>query len=88
MAIIETTTRSGSKKTSTLSGNIQIDESTGELLVRHGSVVLTRVNSDGFTYTDPVSGVRRVRMGINPADSSVGLYISKPGVDVIDELES
>lgn len=85
MAIVKTVKYSGQIKTSTLSGNIELNESTGELLVRNGSHVLTRVNSDGFTYSE-TNGTRRIRIGLNPKDSSIGEFISKPSIDVIDEL--
>lgn len=87
MAIVKTVQYSGQIKTSTLSGNIELNESTGELLVRNGSHVLTRVNSDGFTYSE-TNGTRRIRIGLNPKDSSIGEFISKPSIDVIDELEA
>lgn len=87
MAIIKSVQHSGAVRTSTLSGNIELNEATGELLVRNGANVLTRVNSEGFTYSDS-TGLRRIRIGLNPADSSVGEFISKPTVDVIEALEA
>ena len=87
MAIVKTVQHSGAGRTSTLSGNIELNEGTGELLVRNGANVLTRVNSAGFTYADS-TGLRRIRIGLNPADSSVGEWISKPTVDVIEALEN
>lgn len=87
MAIVKSVQHSGAVRTSTLSGNIELNEATGELLIRNGANVLTRVNSEGFTYAD-ATGLRRIRIGLNPADSSVGIYTSKPTIDVIDELES
>ena len=87
MAIVKQVSYSGNRMTSTLSGNIELNEGTGELLIRNGSNVLTRVNSEGFTYADQ-TGLRRIRIGLNPADRSVGEWISKPTIDVIDELES
>lgn len=87
MAIVKTVQHSGQIKTSTLSGNIELNESTGELIIRNGANVLTRVNSEGFTYSDS-TGLRRIRVGLNPADSSVGEWISKPTIDVIEALES
>lgn len=87
MAIIKNVQYSGSARTSTLSGNIELNEATGELIIRNGANVLTRVNSEGFTYSD-ATGLRRIRIGLNPSDSSVGIYTSKPTIDVVDELES
>lgn len=86
MAIVKSVQHSGAVRTSTLSGNIELNEATGELLVRNGANVLTRVNSEGFTYSDS-TGLRRIRIGLNPADSSVGEWISKPTIDVIEALE-
>lgn len=87
MAIVKTVQHSGAGRTSTLSGNIELNEGTGELLIRNGANVLTRVNSEGFTYADS-TGLRRIRIGLNPADSSVGEWISKPTIDVIEALEN
>lgn len=85
MAIIKQVNHSGSVRTSTLSGNIELNEARGELLVRNGANVLTRIDSEGFTYAE-ASGLRRIRMGLNPADDSVGEFISKPNIDVIEAL--
>lgn len=87
MAIIKNVQYSGSARTSTLSGNIELNEATGELIIRNGANVLTRVNSEGFTYSDS-TGLRRIRIGLNPKDESVGIYTSKPTIDVVTELES
>lgn len=87
MAIIKQVQHSGSVRTSTLSGNIELNEATGELIIRNGAHVLTRINSEGFTYSE-MSGIRRIRTGLNPKDQSVGEWISKPTIDVIDELEN
>lgn len=87
MAIVKTVQHSGSVRTSTLSGNIEINEGAGELLIRNGSHILTRIDSQGFTYAQ-ADGVRRIRVGLNPKDNSIGEFVSKPNVDVIDELEA
>lgn len=87
MAIVKQVQHSGSVRTSTLSGNIELNEATGELIIRNGAHVLTRINSEGFTYSE-ISGLRRIRIGLNPKDETVGIYTSKPTIDVIDELES
>lgn len=87
MAIIKNVQYAGSTRTSTLSGNIELNEGTGELIIRNGAQVLVRTNSDGFTYSDQ-TGIRRIRVGLNPSDNSVGIYTSKPTIDVVDELES
>ena len=87
MGIVKQVNHSGSVRTSTLSGNIELNEAKGELLVRNGAHILTRIDSEGFTYAES-NGTRRIRMGLNPKDQSVGEYISKPNIDVIDELEA
>lgn len=87
MAIIKNTSYKGSKSTSTLTGNIELNEGTGELLIRSGSHILTRINSEGFTYYEE-SGTSRIRMGLNPKDESVGEWISKPNIDVLEELNN
>lgn len=85
MAIIKTVQHSGANSTSTLSGNIELNEAMGEILIRNGSHILTRIDSEGFTYAE-TDGTRRIRIGLNPADSSVGEFISKPTIDVIEAL--
>ena len=86
MAIIKQVQHAGSVRTSPLSGNIELNEASGELIIRNGSNVLTRINSEGFTYSE-ANGLRRIRIGLNPKDGSVGEWISKPSVDVIEALQ-
>lgn len=86
MAIIKQVQHAGSVRTSTLSGNIELNEASGELIIRNGANVLTRINSEGFTYSE-ANGLRRIRIGLNPKDESVGEWISKPSVDVIEALQ-
>lgn len=86
MAIIKQVQYSGSVRTSTLSGNIELNEASGELIIRNGAHIITRVNSEGFTYSE-MGGLRRIRIGLNPKDGSIGQYISKPTVDVIEALQ-
>lgn len=86
MAIIKQVQYSGSVRTSTLSGNIELNEASGELIIRNGAHIITRVNSEGFTYSE-IGGLRRIRIGLNPKDGSIGQYISKPTVDVIEALQ-
>ena len=85
MGIVKSVQHSGSVRTSTLSGNIELNEATGELLIRNGVHILTRVDSQGFTYAQP-DGTRRVRIGVNPSDNTIGEFISKPNIDVIEAL--
>lgn len=86
MAIVKQVQYSGSVRTSTLSGNIELNEASGELIIRNGAHIITRVNSEGFTYSE-IGGLRRIRIGLNPKDGSIGQYISKPTVDVIEALQ-
>lgn len=87
MGIVKSVQHSGSTRTSTISGNIELNQNTGQFIVRNGVHVLTQLDSDGFTYAQP-DGIRRIRIGTNPKDGTIGEYISKPNVDVIDELEA
>lgn len=88
MAIVKSVQHSGAVRTSTLSGNIELNEGTGQLLIRNGAKVIVRTNSEGFTYAEPTTGLRRIRIGLNPADGTVGEFISKPTIDVIEALEN
>lgn len=89
MAIIENIKTRGSATTSTLSGNIVLDENAGELRVNRRSgqefVTLAKLNSLGFTYAE-IDGTNRVHIGAAPSDGHIGSWVSKPGVDVIEEL--
>lgn len=89
MAIIENIKTRGSATTSTLSGNIVLDENAGELRVnrKNGPVTVTlaKLNSLGFTYAE-LDGTNRIHIGAAPNDGRIGDWISKPGVDVIEEL--
>ena len=75
----------GNKVVSTLNGNIELNQNTGELLVRKDGSILTRVNSQGFIYGEP-GGVRRILIGAHPVDAHIIEAISKPGIDVIVAL--
>lgn len=86
MGIVKEVQYRGSTMTSTLNGNISLNEGSGELVVRNGANVLTRVNSAGFLYSEP-SGTRRILNGAHPTDGHIGTWVSKPGVDVVDALE-
>lgn len=85
MAIVKNVAFAGGKVTSTLSGNIELNEQTGELIVRQGGVVRTRVNSQGFIFSE-ANGTRRILIGSHPTDNHVIEAISNPGIDVITEL--
>ena len=85
MTIVKNGEFQGSKVISTNDGDISINQGTGELLIRKNGVVLTRVNSQGFIYSEP-DGTRRILIGSHPKDGHVIEAISDPGVDVIQEL--
>lgn len=89
MAIIENVKTRGSATTSTLSGNIVLDENAGELRVNRRNdgdlVTLAKLNSQGFTYAE-LDGTNRIHIGAAPNDGRIGSWVSKPGVDVIEEL--
>lgn len=87
MGIVKSVQHSGSTRTSTLNGNIELNEGTGQLIIRNGVHIITQVDSEGFTYSQP-DGTRRIRIGLNPKDNTIGEYISKPNVDVIGALEN
>ena len=84
MAIVKNVEFQGSKVISTNNGDISINQGTGELLIRKNGVVLTRVTSQGFIYSEP-DGTRRILIGSHPKDGHVIEAISDPGVDVIQE---
>lgn len=87
MAIRKEVKYRGSTMTSTLSGNISLNEGAGELVVRNGANILTKVDSAGFTYAEP-SGTRRILIGSHPSDGHIGEWITKANIDVISELGS
>ena len=85
MAIVKNVELQGNKVISTLNGAIELNQNTGELIIRKQGNVLTRVNSQGFIYSDN-SGLRRILMGAHPTDGRIGDWVSKPTIDVITEL--
>jgi hypothetical protein len=48
---------------------------------------LTRLDDKGLTTTQ-ADGITRIRTGTNPSTGDVGSYITKPGLDVLEELEA
>ena len=88
MAIVKNVEFEGSKVIGTNNGNISLNENTGELLVRKEGNVRTRVNADGFVYSDS-SGLRRAITGSHPKrPDDVVDAVSAPGIDVITELSN
>lgn len=84
MAIVKEITTSGQNTVSTLSGSIRLEEGRGRLVVYDSisNIELTTLDRTGFLFSDGTN--RRIKLGSYAA--RVGLWISKPGLDVIDEL--
>ena len=86
MAIIKEITTSGQSNISTLSGSIRIEEGRGRLVVYDSAtnLELTTLDRTGFLFSDGTD--RRIKLGSYAA--RVGLWVSKPGQDVITLLGS
>jgi hypothetical protein len=85
MAIVETVKYKGQTSTSTLSGDIRLEQGRGRLVVYDPDtqVELTVLDRTGFLFSDGTD--RRIKLGSYA--TRVGLWISKEGEDVIDLLE-
>ena len=85
MAIVKEITTSGQNSVSTLSGSIRLEEGRGRLVVydSQSGIELTTLDRTGFLFSDGTD--RRIKLG--SFATRVGLWISKPGEDVIDLLE-
>lgn len=86
MAIEKNVEFQGDKVVNSLGGNIKINQTTGEIIISNNGVVLTRINKDGFVYSEE-DGTRRILIGKHPKTGNVIEAISKAGIDVISELE-
>ena len=86
MAIEKNVEFQGDKVVNSLGGNIKINQTTGEIIISNNGVILTRINKDGFVYSEE-DGTRRILIGKHPKTGNVIEAISKAGIDVIDELE-
>lgn len=86
MAIEKNVEFQGDKVVNSLGGNIKINQTTGEIIISNNGVILTRINKDGFVYSEE-DGIRRILIGKHPKTGNVIEAISKAGVDVISELE-
>lgn len=86
--ITTTTQKSGQNTVATLNGAIAIEEGRGRLVIRDSVTnrELSVTDSTGYLFAD--SADRRIKLGLKPDNSDVGLYISKQGEDVIDLLEA
>lgn len=86
MAIEKNVEFQGDKVVNSLGGNIKINQTTGEIIISNNGVILTRINKDGFVYSEE-DGTRRILIGKHPKTGNVIEAISKAGIDVISELE-
>jgi hypothetical protein len=86
MAIEKNVEFQGDKVVNSLGGNIKINQTTGEIIISNNGVILTRINKDGFVYSEE-DGTRRILIGKHPKTGNVIEAISKGGIDVISELE-
>nr|DAP66747.1 MAG TPA: hypothetical protein [Caudoviricetes sp.] len=86
MAIEKNVEFQGDKVVNSLGGNIKINQTTGEIIISNNGVILTRINKDGFVYSEE-DGTRRILIGKHPKTGNVIEAISKAGVDVVSELE-
>lgn len=64
MTIIDNTTIKGANVTSSLAGNLTINEDSGEIVIRNGRTEVLRLNRNGFAYFDN-NGTKRISMGQN-----------------------
>ena len=81
---IENITTPGQGLVSSLNCQIQIDEAQAKMRIYDPqlSTDLVTIDRTGFLFSDGTD--RRIKLGSYA--TRVGLWISKPGVDVIDEL--
>lgn len=86
MNLVETVRTTGQGLVSTLSGEIQIQEGIGRMVIYDPTTQVELVNIDrtGFLFSDGTD--RRIKLG--SFATRVGLWISKEGEDVIELLES
>lgn len=76
----------GQSSVSTLGGQIKLEQGRGRLVVYDpvSQRELNVVDSEGYTFAD--DQVRRIRIGLSPTRDRVGVWVSKPGIDVITQL--
>lgn len=84
MGIVKEITTSGQNSISTLSGSIRLEEGRGRLVVYDSQtgIELTTLDRTGFLFSDGTD--RRIKIGSFAL--RVGIWVSKPGEDVIDLL--
>lgn len=82
MAIQTKITQPGNAQTTTLDGQIRLDEGSGRLIVTNAAgIEMVIVSQDGLLLSDGTD--RRLILGVFP-DNTIGLVVSKPGEDVVD----
>lgn len=76
----------GQSSVSTLGGQIKLEQNRGRLVVYDPETQreLNVVDRQGYTFSDAT--VRRIRIGSSPNDDRVGIWVSKPTIDVITQL--
>ena len=81
---VENITTPGQGLVSSLNGQIQIDEAQAKMRIYDPQLAtdLVVIDRTGFLFSDGTN--RRIKLG--SFATRVGLWISKPGVDVINEL--
>lgn len=86
MSFASTVSYSGQNIISTLNGTIKIEEGRGRMVIQDPStlVELVEIDRTGFLFNDGVN--RRIKIGSYAL--RVGIWMSKPGIDVIDLLSS
>lgn len=62
--IVTNVTSKGAKVTSSLSGGLSINESSGEITIRNGVNLVVQINKDGFSYYN--GNTKRISMGQDP----------------------
>lgn len=84
MALVKEVSYGGQGSTSTLNGQIRIDEGRGRMVVFDNStnVDLVTIDRTGFLFSDGSN--RRIKIGSYAA--RVGIWQSKTGLDVITLL--
>lgn len=84
MAIVKTVSYTGQQSVSTLGGQIRLEEGRGRLVVYDSATQteLTTLDRTGFLFNDGTDN--RIKLGSYA--TRVGLWISKPGNDVLELL--
>lgn len=79
-------THKGQRSTSTLGGEIRIEEGRGRLVIYDALTQreINVVDRTGYTFSD--DDERRIKIGNAPDDGRIGQWITKDGKDVIQEL--